>query len=201
MSHPIDPRKLLKQAEVLAGIDAGPGRPSTTNHRRAVSAAYYALFQDISLTAARHVLPDGAPDEEIQQATRWINHKDLRVVCDVIATCAAASTSAIPPNQLPKGLPQRGGSLWEALSDAKADGSRVSSVPRQLWLLVLIFGNLQTARHGADYDHLASFPKAKTMAHVNEASLAMDHLHTHVENPYFQRFFAWIFARASGFVA
>lgn len=200
MSHPIDPRKLLKQAEVLAGVNAGRGRPSTTNHRRAVSAAYYALFQDINLTAAKHVLPAAAPEVEAQQATRWINHKDLRFVCKVIETCAA-STSPVSSNQLPKGLSQRGASLWEALSTPQPGGSRASSVPFDLRLLVVIFGTLQAARHSADYDHLANFPKAKAIVHVNEASFAMDKLRQNVKNPYFQRFFVWTFARASGFVA
>jgi hypothetical protein len=200
VSHPIDPKKLLKQAEVLAGVGAGRGRPSTTNHRRAVSAAYYALFQDINLTAARYVLPDIASDEEIQQATRWVNHKDLRYVCEAVATCAA-STSAIPPGRLPKGLSQRGSWLWEALSEVQPNGSRTSSVPLHLRLLVVLFVTLQTARHSADYDHLASFPKAKAIVHVSEASLAMQQLHAHVNDPYSQRLFAWIFARASGFVA
>ena len=43
-SYPIDPDKLLEQAAQLAGEDAGRGRPSYTNHRRAVSSAYYAAF-------------------------------------------------------------------------------------------------------------------------------------------------------------
>ncbi len=47
-SYPIDPDKLLEQAAQLAGEDAGRGRPSYTNHRRAVSSAYYAAFHQVS---------------------------------------------------------------------------------------------------------------------------------------------------------
>ncbi len=104
-----------------------------------------------------------------------------------------------PPDKLPKGLSQKGASLWESLSDGRPDGSRVSSLPSSLWLLTVIFSNLQTARHSADYDHRASFPKAKTIVHVNEASFAMARLEEAGKDPYFERFFVWVLAKASRF--
>lgn len=196
MSHPIDPAKLLKQAEELAGVDAGPGRPSTTNHRRAVSAAYYALFHDINLSAARYILPDGAPDEEIGYATRWIDHKDVLVVCETVSACAASRKPIIG---LPKGLAQRAAPLWEALSAPAAEGGRVEKVPVPLGIVAIVFMSLHAARQSADYDHSAEFSKQTTIGHVLESSAAIDRLHEHVEDPGFKRFFAWIFARASGF--
>ncbi len=196
MSHPIDPSKLLKQAEGLAGVGAGPGRPSTTDHRRAVSAAYYALFHDINLKAARHVLPDVASDEEIWQATRWIEHGDVRFVCAAIETCGAVQK---PVAGLPKGLPQRAEPLWTALSKPHPDGGRVSNVSLQLRVVAVIFVALHAARQGADYDHTAEFSKETAIGYVNSADAAADWLGKHAADADFQRFFAWIFAQASGF--
>jgi hypothetical protein len=196
VSHPIDPDKLLGQARALAGVEAGPGRPSTTDHRRAVSAAYYALFHELCLAASRYVLPGEASDREIRQAARWINHKDLRAVCEVLYTCAVQVSPAKEP---PKGLRQRAVPLWEALSRPHPDGGRSLAAPRELQIVAVAFVALQAARHSADYDHLADFPKATTIGHVEVASLAIGYLRKHSDDPYFQRLFAWIFANSSGF--
>jgi hypothetical protein len=196
VSHPIDPSKLLKQAEELAGLGARPGRPSTTNHRRAVSAAYYGLFHDINLKAARHVLPDVALDEELWQATRWIEHGDVRSVCEVVAACGAVR---MPVAGLPKGLSPRAEPFWTVLSKPHPEGGRTSDVLFQLHLVAVAFVALHTARQSADYDHSAEFSKETAIGHVNDADVAMDYLGSYAAHPAFQRFFAWIFARASGF--
>lgn len=196
MSHPIDPTKLLKQAEELAGVDAGPGRPSTTDHRRAVSAAYYALFHDINLKAARHALPDTALDEEIWQATRWIEHGDVRWVCGVVAACGAVQK---PVAGLPKGLSQRAEPLWMVLSKPHPDGGRISNISLQLRVVAVIFVALHAARQSADYDHTAEFSKETAIGHVIGANFAVKWLGESAADPDFQRFLAWILARASGF--
>lgn len=195
MSHPIDPGKLLRQARVLAGVGAGRGRPSPTNHRRAVSAAYYALYHAITLAAAAHVLPAGASEDEIRRATRWINHKDVRAVSEIVSSCAATT---IPISGVPKGLPGRAEPLWLALS-APAGPARASTVPAQLRFVVDAFLTLQAARHSADYDHLADFPKATTIGHVEDAEQAVDYLTQYSNEPAVQRYLAWIIARASAF--
>lgn len=195
MSHPIDPSKLLQQAEELAGIDAGPGRPNTTNHRRAVSAAYYALFHAINLKAARHVLPNVASDEEVWQATRWIEHADVRSVCRVVETCGASTKPIVG---LPKGLSQREEPLWRVLSKPDSNGGRVANVSHSLRWVAVVFVSLHAARQSADYDHSAEFSKETVIGHVRVSGLALAYLDGQVGHPDFQRFFAWIFARASG---
>jgi len=198
VSHPIDPSKLLRQAEVLAGVDAGPGRPITENHRRAVSAAYYALFHGINLKAARHVLPDVASDEEVWQATRWIEHGDVRWVCGAVEACGAVPKKR-PVAGLPKDLPQRAEPLWTVLSEPHPGGGRISAVFFQLHLVAVVFVALHAARQSADYDHSAEFSKETAIGHVNDAVLALEYLDKHAAHPDFQRFFAWVVARASGF--
>lgn len=195
MSHPIDPDKLLRQARVLAGIGASRGRPSPTNHRRAVSAAYYALFHACTTAAVTQVLPAGAPDHEIQRAVRWINHKDVRSVSETVSVCAASMT---PLTGLPKGVSSRAQPIWLALSTPAGTG-RVSSVPADLRFVADAFLALYVARHSADYDHLAEFPKATTIGHVEDAVGAVSRLGASATDPYFERYLAWVVARASAF--
>ena len=195
MSSPIDPDKLLRQARALAGIGAGRGRPSPTNHRRAVSAAYYALFHSLCLHAAEYMLPATAPPDEAHRATRWFNHKDIRGVCEIVADCAAVTT---PVSGRPKKVGLSAEPLWLALSSPSGAG-RVSVVPPELAFVVDAFLTLRNARHAADYDHLAAFPKATTAGHVKDAEEAVSILKARAADPIFQRFFAWIVARATGF--
>jgi len=77
-SYPIDPDKLLEQAAQLAGEDAGRGRPSYTNHRRAVSSAYYAAFHQVSDQVARGLFPGKASFQ--LQARRSVTHDAIYVV-------------------------------------------------------------------------------------------------------------------------
>lgn len=76
----------------------------------------------------------------------------------------------------------------------------MSSVPADLRFVAEAFLTLQAARHSADYDHLAEFPKATTIGHVEDAAGAVSRLGANATNPDFERYLAWIVARASAFV-
>ena len=67
---PIDPRDLLRHARAIA--NALPGR-GDTDYRRAVSAAYYALYHALTLRAATLAEPSGRYD-----AVRRFRHWRLR---------------------------------------------------------------------------------------------------------------------------
>lgn len=194
MSYPIDPAKLLRQARVLAGVGAGRGRPSPTNLRRAVSSSYYAVFHGITLAVAAHVLPRAAPPDELHRATRWVNHRDVRAVCTAVSRCAGITS---PIQGLPAGLGPRDEPLWLAFSVRSGNG-RVSAVPTDLQVVTDAFGSLYLSRHAADYDHLASFPKATAVGHVDDADEALTRLAAHVTDPAFQRFFGYVAMRSSG---
>lgn len=199
MRDPIDPARLLSQAEDLAGVDAGPGRPNTTDHRRAVSAAYYALFHELVLASARHVLPKGVPDQEVWGITRWINHRDVRAVCQAVIACAGSREKPLALAGLPKGLSRSAEPIWRALSVPQANGTRIANVSSHLHVVAAFFVALHDARQSADYDHSATFSKRIALEHVQEASLAAEWLRERADSDEFQRFFAWIIARASGF--
>gem|GEM_PF-1413418 len=192
MSDPIVPWRLLRQARALSGFDAGRGRPSPINHRRAVSGAYYALFHAITQAAVGRVLPDGvATDEERFRACRWINHLDISAACRWVQACALETA----PTQTPSSKTGRAQGIWELFS-TPAGAGRVADVPSALNIATGAFLDLQRNRHAADYDHLASFPKADAKRQVEAASRAVDALHDNLGDPQVERFLTLVLFRA-----
>lgn len=133
MADPIEPRLLLERAWAIAlGESPVAGQPlTTTDYRRAISSAYYALFHAITLASASLFAPDDASRHEL---VRWFRYGDLRVV----ATWVHGSTP-------PRGLE---GSIGALRGD-----ERVRSV-------AVAFQRLIEARETADYDHNASFRRS-----------------------------------------
>jgi hypothetical protein len=85
------------------------------------------------------------------------------------------------------------------LSLPHSEGGRVANVLLQLHIVAVVFISLHAARQSADYEHTAEFSKETAIGHVREADQALEFLNGHALEPAFQRFFAWIFARSSGF--
>ena len=82
---PIDPQHLLEQADKLVG-SASQGRPRGVDLRRAISAAYYAIFHFTIAAAADSVVP--ASKRSAPQYTRiyrGIDHRSLRELCKAIS--------------------------------------------------------------------------------------------------------------------
>lgn len=77
----LNPEHLLEQADKL--IASGlPGRPRQADLRRAISAAYYAVFHATVAAAADHYV--GANKRTTNQyalAYRSVDHKELRELC------------------------------------------------------------------------------------------------------------------------
>lgn len=192
MSDPIRPDRLIIQAKALAGYGAGRGRPSPTNHRRAVSAAYYALFHALIAAAVERVLPpDIASDADRHRAARWVQHDDIKQAASWVTACAAVTAPTSTP-------PSRTGAkhgVWELFS-TPATGGRLGDVPTSLRRIARAFVDLQDARHTADYDHLASFPKATTQRHVAAAENALTLLAAHAQDLHVQRFLALVLFRS-----
>ena len=145
--YPIDPEKLLDHAQDLAGAEAGRGRPSYTNHRRAVSSAYYAVFHQVTANVGERLFPG---EEAFQiRARRSISHDAVRTVSTWIGGSA--------PQQL------------EAITSRIRGDAEVQQIAASLI-------GLKEAREEADYDHLRPFDKAETLALVNEARATVDML-------------------------
>lgn len=193
MSQPISPQRLIHQAKALAGFGAGRGRPSPTDHRRGVSAAYYALFHALIAEAVEQVLPAGiASEDDRRHVARWINHADIKQASQWVVVCAATNPTNSPPGQ--SGAKH---GVWQLFSAPTAGGQRTSAVPPAVRRIAQAFVDLQDARHEADYDHLAQFPKATAQRHVNAADAAIGLLEHRRGDVYLQRYLAVIVFRGS----
>ncbi len=145
MQRPIRPDWLLRQARELAGDAAGRGQPRNVDLRRAASAAYYALFHTIALAAARQALPKGSETEQYGYS-RYVGHSSIKQACVWI-------TAGTPPRFVRDCVGR--------LGDDEA-----------LVFVAQTFLALQERRHAADYDHLATFTRAATLATVAQAETA-----------------------------
>jgi hypothetical protein len=86
--------------------------------------------------------------------------------------------------------------MGELFSTPAAACARDGDVPAPLRRIARAFVDLQDARHTADYDHMASFPKATTQRHVDAAENALALLAAHAEDAHVQRFLALVLFRS-----
>jgi len=149
VQRPIRPDWLIRQANELAGAGRGAGQPRNANLRRAVSAAYYALFHEITLQVARHVVPEPpCTDEARHRFVRLIPHQGVKSVC------AWVSGPDRPPPR-----------VFDALMAVRDD--------TDLRDVAGTFVQLIEARHAADYDHLEPFTKPAVLTRVESAETAI----------------------------
>lgn len=144
---------LIKQAEQL-GVEESRGRPKQASLRRAVSAAYYALFHEIIENAVSSILsnadaagPIGArlsrtiPHVAVKRASRWVL-----------------------PTRLGGNTP---GAIELMVADfANTTPAALTDVCRRLVLL-------QQERTRADYDLSSSFSRADVRRLVGDAKTAI----------------------------
>lgn len=156
----ISPDGLLTHAQRLAG--QGRGRPPEADLRRGVSAAYYAVFHDLTDGAARHLI-GSSPDSMRNQLRRSWSHGELVAAAELVAGRAktlAANPSAPPTPEMAKGGP---------LVDIAASDADLVTALR-------LFAELQEKRHQADYDHDARFEKVTLLSACTDARNARDKL-------------------------
>ena len=137
----IDPDGLLKHAEQLA--DTRGGRPTDADLRRGISAAYYAVFHDLTGHAATHLV--GSCPQEIQNEIRrsW-SHGEISQLAEYVVDRAIVlnhSPDAELAGQLEK--------LGPLLDVVATDAAMVDSLQ--------LFNDMQELRHSADYDHGVEF--------------------------------------------
>lgn len=137
---------LLLQATQLASIDTG--KPKQANLRRAVSAAYYALFHllidDGAASAGSKV--SAAAKARIRRA---FAHADMKTVCSQYAKASAAGSmnAQIAPLL-----------TWPLASDLKN--------------VAETFVTLQEARHQADYDLSTKFSRIDVVGYIDITEIA-----------------------------
>ena len=143
-------RDLLEQAAHLAAREGK--RPRQASLRRAVSAAYYALFHLLTAEGARQVSP--AKPEGLRSLTqRAYNHGDMRQVClgFLASQKAFLRHGALAPNASP--------------------AHRFLAFPLEPGLSRVIetFLTLQEERHDADYNLNMHWNRADALNHVRAA--------------------------------
>jgi hypothetical protein len=134
---------LLEQANQLAKLDTN--RPKQANLRRAVSAAYYALFHLLASEASALYALEFSMAARIN---RTLNHSDMKKASSMIAN-----------DRLPRALQSAAGGY---------------STPPDLKVVTNAFVSLQQARHEADYDLSRTFRRQETLKYVQTAIQAFD---------------------------
>lgn len=152
----INPDGVLEHARRLAG--SGRGRPPEADLRRGVSAAYYAVFHDVTDRAARHLI-GSSPDDQRNKIRRSWSHGEVVTLANMVVD-RARTIAANPAAPLTKELSECGPLIDIAASNA------------DLVAALRLFSELQEQRHRADYDHDARFEKFTLLTACQNAQRA-----------------------------
>ncbi len=135
--------ELLEHARFLANLDA---RTTTqANIRRAISAAYYAVFHLLAAEVAAQVSPD-VPSGLRERTQRALHHGQMLNVAKAFSRAGTKRTKELPNDfELP------------------------DPISRELASISNSFKDLQDARHAADYDVLKQFDPIIAVLYVQEA--------------------------------
>lgn len=136
------PQDLLAQAMQLTRVDAT--RPRQANLRRAISAAYYALFHQLVTDASQRLSPR-TPPALSSRIARAFSHSEMkqisRLVSDGHNSAVWFTLLPVPPTQ-------------------------------ELRLVAYTFVRLQEERHEADYDLTLSYTRTEAIELVLLAETA-----------------------------
>lgn len=139
----------LQQASELARIDA-TGRPKQANLRRAISAAYYALFHYLVDQSCRNSIGTRHIQAPCRQVVgRAFEHKSIKDACRSFAggTLKASVSKGLPPS---------------------------FAIPQPIRDVATTFCELQDKRHEADYDMTERFQRSDVLGLVDQAERAID---------------------------
>ena len=152
----IDPDGLLDHAGKLANPERG--LPTDVDLRRGISAAYYAVFHELTGQAASHLV--GSCPQRIQNEIRrsW-SHGEISQLAEHIVGRAEVLSHA-PDAALPRQL-ERLGPLLDVVAN---DAALVDSLQS--------FNDMQELRHEADYDHGRRFSRLHLIEACESARLA-----------------------------
>lgn len=144
--------ELLEHARLLANLD--PRTTSQANIRRAVSAAYYALFHLLSAEVGRQVSPD-LPEGLRERTQRALEHGQMLKVAKAFSLKDAKRVKDLP-DDLP--LPE--------------------PISVELASVAISFKELQEARYTADYDVFKQLDPGDALVLVQKAETAFRHWKT-----------------------
>ena len=130
---------LLDQADHLASRETK--KPKQASLRRAVSAAYYALFHLLTWEAAS-LIAANADEPALQIMQRWFDHGSMHTACGIFSA--------------------------NALTGPLMHLAGATPLP-DLQLIARAFRELQQARHSADYDMTLSWTRLKAKQNIQIA--------------------------------
>lgn len=137
---------LLQQARDLLASD--PRKPKQASLRRAISAAYYALFHFLIEEATRHIVGASAQSGGLRaMLARKFTHAAMNKACKAFAA-----------TNLPKDITDYLGAL---------------KVPRSLRDVASAFVDLQNHRHNADYNVASHFTREEVEIQIEKVASAM----------------------------
>lgn len=140
--------QLLSQARHLAEMDSG--RPVQANLRRAISAAYYAMFHFVIDRALSFFIGTGAvqgSDDLRNLMARAFEHADIK-------GAARAFASGNPPDLIKRALAGQ-------------------PIPTELQEFTQTFVELQERRHQADYDLSSRFIRDNVLTNIQRVEEAI----------------------------
>lgn len=138
--------ELLAQAKHLAGKERM--RPKQASLRRAVSAAYYALFHFLTAEAAAAMVKGQGATALRPVLQRAFVHRQMKQAAQIFAG---------------ERMPDR----WMRLTQGRGE------VPEDLRLVAAAFVELQEARHEADYDITRRFSRSQARELIEVSEKAM----------------------------
>jgi hypothetical protein len=164
------PDRLLDHARQLAKRGSDTAAPRTVHARRAVSAAYYAVFHRTTIGLARRASTD-LPDSVGWALCRTFSHVKIKEATDLLAHRADELRRSTPPPA----------TLTSDLVDLALSGHGMLAFATG-------FGSLQRARHSADYDHSAIIDRPTAAEWVRSATTLVEIVEEVSEEPAWQAF-------------
>ena len=141
---PIAPAALLRHARRIVGVLP---EPEETEYRRAVSAAYFALFHAVTLRAVELLVPGDAIRQRYERV-REFGHADVRKV-------ALWASGAGPP------------------PPAEESRAAIARDDGQSFQVAVALLRLNDERRHADYDHFAQFSRSRANRAIDIATEAV----------------------------
>jgi uncharacterized protein (UPF0332 family) len=181
---------LLDHAGRLCGLD--PAVQSNADRRRAISAAYYALFHTLAEEAAALFASDPALTPAIRanlasKVRRMVSHTEVRDHAETFRRTREEDPSPSRPPQY---------NLKKFLKDLLAEPN--PTVPEALEKFARTFVRLQTERELADYERDYEVSPVEASKHVQDAADALDQWSRTRTEPIAQAFIASLLLEKRG---
>jgi hypothetical protein len=165
------PERLLNHARQLAERTADTTSPRSVHARRAISAAYYALFHRVCISVTWTLVP-GDSDHVRWAFCRTFDHGPIESVAKWV------QGQHKPPKSI------------AGLVDVAEQSEQIRTLTEKFVLL-------KQRRHDADYNHLIVFGRTNALHAVQESRAAIDTVNTVSGEPSWQAFASLVLLKSN----